>query len=58
MQGIDSRPFAQDACRECTQSRKTSYKMLIAKLTSKAKAIASTYFGMQDFAFARVSASA
>jgi len=32
--------------------------MLIAKLTSKARAIASPYFGMAEFAFASVSASA
>jgi hypothetical protein len=32
--------------------------MLIAKLTTKAKAIVSDYFGMKDFAFAPVSALA
>jgi len=32
--------------------------MLIAKLTSKVKAAVSPYFGMNDFAFARVSALA
>jgi len=33
-------------------------QMLIAKLASKAKALVSPYFGMADFAFARVSALA
>jgi len=32
--------------------------MLIAKLTAKAKAFVSPYFGMGEFAFARVSALA
>jgi len=32
--------------------------MLIAKLTAKAKGLASSYFGIGDFAFAQVSASA
>jgi len=34
------------------QSRKIALKLPIAKLGAKAKAIASTYFGMGDFAFA------
>jgi len=58
MQGIDSRPFAPDACREWTQSRKTLFISLIAKLASKVKASISPYFGEADFAFASVSAYA
>jgi len=41
-----------------TQSRKNSFQMLIAKLADKVKAIYSPYFGMGEFAFASVSASA
>lgn len=37
-------------------SRKKSFKSLIAKLASKVKAGVSPYFGMGDFAFARVAA--
>ena len=58
MQGIDSRSFVIDACREWTQTRKTSFISLIAKLASKVKNAVSPYFGMNDFAFAQVSASA
>ena len=44
MQGIDRRLIALDAYRVRTQSRKTLFNMLIAKLTAKAKAIVSPYF--------------
>ena len=54
MQGIDSGPFVIDACRERTQTRKTSFISLIAKLASKVKNAVSPYFGMNDFAFASV----
>ena len=58
MQGIGSRPFVIDAYRVWTQSRKTSFNHLIAKLVAKAKAAISPYFGMNDFAFVPVYAQA
>lgn len=39
-------------------ARKKTLQMLIAKLTSKVKDLVSPYFGMKNFAFARVSAYA
>lgn len=54
MQGIDKRFSCINAYRERMQSRKTSFKLLIAKLAYKAKAIVSPYFGANQFAFAPV----